>query len=579
LHLQNGDQVPCTIASIDQGGVHFTTDFSDVSRVSPDELKAVEFNSATSNIITDFMDPRWQISLQQPNSVERTETQLALRGAATLSHPDLMKQGGLEFDLSWQPNLQVTLDTYLLTGANVRQSMQGHRFHISVTGSQIQIHSITNDGNVQSYMVQAKSAEKGKLKASFCFSSERGEMKLLVDGTLVCGIPMLDRNPAGTGIRMNFQPANIAQHVVQEVNAEGRVIRRVVRQVANPLNANAAPMLTISNMRASEGSGLLRGAQLGEKDRTQFLTVPRMRRHNPPQHALIARNGDLVRGELLSLGPKDAKFRVGLEDVVISRERLAGIVWLELESETERQPVDTGTMQAVFRNGSILHVSLDQVDDGKAVGKHPVLGNCRLSLDEIYELRTGKPSQAAAVVAYSEWTLINAKEPVIPGGDGSGDAFGTFSPLVGKQAEDFTLDLLDGKNFRLSEHKNKVVVLDFWATWCVSCVQAFPQLIGATSKHPDDVIYIAVNQQESAATIREFLETHEWTAEVALDRDGNIGRMYQVDGIPQTVVVGRGGKIEKVGLGVSPNLEDELGRALAELVASKEAAEELEADR
>lgn len=568
LYLQNGDQAPCTVTSIDENGVHFTTDFSDVGRISPSELKAIEFNSGAVGVIADFMDPRWQISPQQANMIERTETQVALRGTATLNHPDIMKQGGLEFDLSWDPNVQVTLDTYLFTAANARQRL-GPRFHINLSGNQLQIHSITNDGNVQSYMVQAKNAEKDKPKASFCFSSERGEMKLLVDGTLVCSVPMLEKTPTGTGISINCQANQMVQQVVEnQVNAQGQVIRRV-RRIANPVPANAGPILTISNLRASQVSGLLRGMRLGEKDRTQFLTVPRMRRHNPPQHALIAKNGDLVRGELLALGPQLAQFRVGLEDVAIPRERLSGIVWLELEDKAEAVPADAGAMQAVFRNGSILRVNIDQVEDGKAVGKHPVFGTCRLALDEINELRTGKPSPATQVVAYSGWTLINAKEPVIPGADGSGSAFGTYSPLVGKQAEDFALELLNGKKFQLSEHKNKVVVLDFWATWCVPCVQAFPQLIGATSKYPDDVVFIAVNQQENAATIRDFLKAHEWTAEVALDRDGNIGRMYQVDGIPQTVVIGRGGKIEKVGLGVSPNLEAELSTTLAELVAAK----------
>jgi thiol-disulfide isomerase/thioredoxin len=578
LHLENGDQAPCTILKIDDSGVHFATDFSDIGRIAPDELKAIEFNAGNTGLVTDFLDSRWRISQQQPNAVERTETQLTFRGPASLSNAEAMKHGGMQLDMTWGPNVQVTLVMQLFTSVNARQRM-GSQFQISFSSNRVQIHSISNDGNVQSFMVQAKNTDNGKPKASFTFASERGELKLLVDGTQVCSVPNLERDPGATGISMNVQSPNAGrQQVIQEVaDAQGRVVRRVV-QVAVPLPANAEPMLTISNFRTSGASSLVQGIRLGEKERVQFLTVPRSRRHNPPQHALAAKNGDVMRGELLTLGPTSAQFRVGMEDVSIPRDRLAGVVWLKLEQEAEKQLVETGTMQAVFRNGSSLRVAIDHVENGKAVGTHPVLGTCRLALDEINELRTGAPPRPALVVAHADWTLINAKEPVIPGGDSSGDAFGTFSPLVGKQADDFTLEMLNGKKFRLSEHKDKVVVLDFWATWCVPCVRAFPQLVAATSKYPEDVLFIAVNQQENASTIREFLKAQDLKAEVALDREGEIGRLYQVDGIPQTVVIGRGGKIEKVALGVSPNLEAELDHALSELVAPKEAAEKRAGD-
>ena len=110
-------------------------------------------------------------------------------------------------------------------------------------------------------------------------------------------------------------------------------------------------------------------------------------------------------------------------------------------------------------------------------------------------------------------------------------------------------------------------MLDFWATWCGPCVQAFPHLIEATTTFsPDEVLFIGVNQQEQPQTIKDFLESHGWEAKIALDRDGAVARAYQVDGIPQTVVIGKGGRIEKVNLGYRPNLGAELNGAIQQLL-------------
>ena len=62
----------------------------------------------------------------------------------------------------------------------------------------------------------------------------------------------------------------------------------------------------------------------------------------------------------------------------------------------------------------------------------------------------------------------------------------------------------------------------------------------------DEVLFLAVNQQEQPQTIQTFLESHGWEANIALDRDGEVARKYQVDGIPQTVVIDQSGKIARL---------------------------------
>src|SRR5690606_22351742 len=107
-----------------------------------------------------------------------------------------------------------------------------------------------------------------------------------------------------------------------------------------------------------------------------------------------------------------------------------------------------------------------------------------------------------------------------PAGSSSDQLAGTESALVGQQAPDFQLELLDGTPFRLSEHQGRVVVLDFWATWCGPCVQSMPEVERVAGEFADrGVELIAVNLEEPASQITSMLERHKLNVTVALDQD------------------------------------------------------------
>ena len=125
------------------------------------------------------------------------------------------------------------------------------------------------------------------------------------------------------------------------------------------------------------------------------------------------------------------------------------------------------------------------------------------------------------------------------------------NPLQGKPAPAFSLRLLDGGVFNLSEHLGKrPVVLDFWAVWCPSCRAALPKIAGAANAFKDqDVVILTVNLGDSAESIAAFLKSNSLSLPVALDSNNSVGSAFHVRNIPTTVFIDRDGKVANVTVG------------------------------
>lgn len=145
-------------------------------------------------------------------------------------------------------------------------------------------------------------------------------------------------------------------------------------------------------------------------------------------------------------------------------------------------------------------------------------------------------------------------------------------PLLNKPAPQFKLDTLGDKPFDLAEHKEKdIVVLDFWATWCPPCQRSLPILLEVTDAYKGKgVQFYAINEMEDAEKVRQFLKEKGMSLQVALDKDGEVGKLYDVNGIPQTVIVGKDGKVRVIHIGLSPNLKETLIGELDAAIAGKE---------
>jgi len=111
------------------------------------------------------------------------------------------------------------------------------------------------------------------------------------------------------------------------------------------------------------------------------------------------------------------------------------------------------------------------------------------------------------------------------------------------QAGDFVLKSLDGAPHRLSEDRGKVVVMDFWATWCGPCKIQHP-LIEALRREfatNHNVIFIAVNEDEDPARVAPFLDAQQWGHATWLD--AGLGAFLGIDSLPTTLILDPGGRI------------------------------------
>ncbi|EMI46582.1 redoxin domain-containing protein [Rhodopirellula sp. SWK7] len=123
-------------------------------------------------------------------------------------------------------------------------------------------------------------------------------------------------------------------------------------------------------------------------------------------------------------------------------------------------------------------------------------------------------------------------------------------PLLGKKVPDYTLTLLDGTEVSSEDLEGKVVVLDFWATWCTPCLQAMPVIKAAVDEFEDkDVVFYAVNVAENASLVNGFAGEQDWGVDVAVDPKGTMIDVFAAKKIPLTLVIAASGLVEAVHVG------------------------------
>ena len=125
-------------------------------------------------------------------------------------------------------------------------------------------------------------------------------------------------------------------------------------------------------------------------------------------------------------------------------------------------------------------------------------------------------------------------------------SMGSRVPVVGTPAEDFRLVDLDGKSQSLSQYRGKVVLVNFWATWCKPCTTEMPAMQATYDKlREKGFVVLAINELEDDAKVREHIKQHGHTFPVLMDRDNKVANQFGVFGLPVSVFIDEKGVVQE----------------------------------
>ena len=686
----SGDILPGSLHGLDRTGVEMDSDIMDGKKLPADSLTAIQFGASTQVSIDGFNDPGWRIIKGDSKTVNREKDSLSLEPGASIGHVAALQ--GSEIKLSMTSSGFSTVRLRLFCAG--LEGEKSSNVMISHWGSYVYSGLETDDGQLAD---QIRTGIETRKPLAVKLVVQEKSVELHLNGVMAQKFAIAPSSRQGAGLII--EPASLWGNTVTSVTLSGFSSRSVPGHTWLP--------------------------DVSTETKTQALTVPRFRKDDPARHAIIAANGDVLRGEIEGATESHFAFRSGLETLRVPRDRVKAAIWLKkplpdatpaaepspaqklLDHRIERRmnysngsfssligaiereaaglkinrpakqdarsfPFQFGgqtvgealeqvcalfglkyrldkdgsivieqaptipkglvqksywlkpdafpekasaqeilaakgvpfpggssaSWQAAARqltvtnttenlsklgevlaanfggslgspthwllltSGARLGLAVEKFDPDFVLGHHPVYGACKVPMAQIFVVRTSMPEPTTTMNSLQDWRLVFAPEPVLPETGGEG------SPMLGKAAPAFKLTLLGGGDFDLAQERGKVVVLDFWATWCGPCIKSLPGLIEAMSAFPaDQVKLIGVNQGEGGEVVKRFLEARGLKLTVAMDGTQSVARQYGVDGIPHTVIVGPDGKVAWVKTGFSPDGDTEAANAVKQLLA------------
>lgn len=138
---------------------------------------------------------------------------------------------------------------------------------------------------------------------------------------------------------------------------------------------------------------------------------------------------------------------------------------------------------------------------------------------------------------------------------------------VGDKAPDFRVEMFDGATFTLGSLEGKVVLLNFWATWCPPCRDELSRVqkdvIDRFVRPDGDFVFLPISRGETRDAVAAFREKTGYTFPMGLDPEKQIYQLYAIDYIPRNFLIGRDGKVVALTVGYEEEEFDQFLETIA----------------
>ena len=139
-------------------------------------------------------------------------------------------------------------------------------------------------------------------------------------------------------------------------------------------------------------------------------------------------------------------------------------------------------------------------------------------------------------------------------------------PLSGSPAPEFNLAARSGNAARLDAYAGRVVLLDFWATWCDPCRLSFPEYQALSARYGDGLAVVAISEDDEPEGIDSFVRETGATFPIAWDGDKSVAQRYQINGMPTLFIIDKSGLVRFVHSGFRPGDEEHIRAAIDSLM-------------
>lgn len=117
--------------------------------------------------------------------------------------------------------------------------------------------------------------------------------------------------------------------------------------------------------------------------------------------------------------------------------------------------------------------------------------------------------------------------------------------IIGRDAPFFELKDIDDKIWRLSDFKGKIILLNFWASWCESCSAVNSSIQNLINNDKgNNIVYISILYKDKPEKVREYMKKNRFDFPVLIDNQ-NIAKIYGIGGVPETFIINRKGIIKE----------------------------------